>query len=186
MEPGDRLHILSRSLVLALALLTLGSAGAGAKVLLTQKQALELAFPSGTEVERRSAFLTGAQVKAAETAARAKLPSALWTYYIGRSGGRVAGYAYFESHPVRTMDETFMVVVDPAGAVLFVEILAFAEPDEYLASKRWLKQFPGRALDDELLLRRGLKNITGATLTAEAVTAGVRRVLAVHQVLHPK
>ena len=91
--------------------------------------------------------------------------------------------AYFESHLVRTMNEVFMVVVGPDDAVEGVEILSFAEPDEYLASKRWLGQFSGRKLGTELMLRRGLRNITGASLTSEAVTRGVRRVLAVHRAL---
>ena len=169
--------VLRAGLLAAAALLP---AAAQARVLVSQKDALALAFPDG-RYERRTAFLTEAQKTAAERAARSKVESAVWTYYEGKEGT-----AYFESHPVRTMDETFMVAVDTAGAVRFVEILAFSEPDEFVASPRWLKQFPGRALDDELALRRGLRNIAGATLTSDAVTRGVRRVLAVHQALHPK
>ncbi|MDX6770512.1 MAG: FMN-binding protein [Elusimicrobiota bacterium] len=159
------------------ALLT--AAPADARVLLSQKDALALAFPGGG-YERRTAFLTDAQAAAVEKAASAKLGSRLWTYYV--AGSTVA---YFESHPVRTMNETVMVVVRD-GKVSFVEILSFSEPDDYLASKRWLAQFEGRPLDDELALRRGLRGITGATLTAEAVARSVRRVLAVHEVIHSR
>lgn len=144
-----------------------------------QKDALALAFPSGAP-ERRTAFLTEEQAAAAERLARAKLGSRIWTYYVAGSTT-----AYFESHPVRTMDETVMVVLRD-GKVAFVEVLAFSEPPDYLASSRWLAQFGNRALDDELALRRGLRGITGATLTAEAVTRSVRRVLAVHEVIHSK
>lgn len=145
-----------------------------------QKDAIALAFP-GAAPERRTAFLTDAQAKAIEDAARSKLDSKVWTYYVAGST-----FAYFDTHNVRTMNETVMVVVDGDGMVRFVEILSFAEPDDYLASKRWLGQFPGRRLDEELVLRRGLRNIAGASLTAEAVTRAVRRVLAVHQVLNAK
>lgn len=144
---------------------------------MSQKDALELAFP-GAAPERRTAFLTEEQTTAAERAARAKLGSRVWTYYVAGSTA-----AYFESHPVRTMDETLMVVLRD-GKVAFVEVLAFSEPPDYLASPRWLRQFDGRGLDGELMLRRGLRGITGATLTAEAVTRSVRRVLAVHEVIH--
>ena len=147
---------------------------------MTQKDALAVAFP-GAAPERRTAFLTAAQARSVEEAARAKLESKVWTYYVAGSTT-----AYFESHLVRTMNETVMIVVDGNGAVRFVEILSFIEPDEYLASKRWLGQFPGRKLDDDLALRRGLRNISGASLTAEAVTRSVRRALAVHQVLNAK
>ena len=166
-----------RRLYFLIALLL--SANAQARVLMSQKDALTLAFPDGANVERRTAMLTDEQTRAAEDLAQSKLSSRVWTYYAGATGT-----AYFESHKVRTMNETFMVVVNPDGTVRFIEILSFAEPDEYQAPKLWLKQFKGRPLDGELLPRRGLRNITGASITSDAVTQGVRRILAVHQVLN--
>ena len=44
----------------------------------------------------------------------------------------------------------------------------------------------GKSLGEDLMLRRGLRNITGASITSDAVTRGVRRVLAVHQVLNSR
>jgi len=173
-----------RVLAAALAAAALLPGAAAAKVLLSQKDALALAFPAGVKVERRTAFLTGAQAAAAEKDAGAKIDSRVWTYYVGTSSKGAAGTAYFESHKVRTMNEAFMVVVDPGATVRFVEILSFAEPDEYMAPRSWLDQFKGKPLDDELLLRRGLRNITGASITSEAMTRAVRRVLAVHRVLN--
>ncbi|MDE2511285.1 MAG: FMN-binding protein [Elusimicrobia bacterium] len=173
-----------RIYILGLFLTASFPAVASAKVLLSQKEALALAFPEGTKVERKTAFLTDAQASAAETDAGSPLGSHVWTYYVGTSSQGVAGTAYFESHKVRTMNETFMVVVDPDASVRFVEILSFAEPDEYMAPKKWLGQFGGKTLTQDLLIRRGLRNITGASITSEAVTRGVRRVLAVHRVLN--
>ena len=179
MEPRSRIHFLAAAVLVQAAPLA-GAAWVQARVLLSQKDALALAF-AGAAPERRTAFLTDTQAKAAEDAAQAKLESKVWTYYVAGSMT-----AYFESHPVRTMNETIMVVVGAGGAVQFVEILSFAEPDDYRASKRWLRQFPEKRLDEDLALRRGLRNIAGATLTAEAVSRGVRRALAVHQVLNAK
>jgi Na+-translocating ferredoxin:NAD+ oxidoreductase RnfG subunit len=175
-EPRSRLHLLAAAALVQAAPLA-GAAWTQARVLVSQKDALKIAFGSAAP-ERRTAFLTDAQAKAAEDAAQAKLESKVWTYYV--SGSTTA---YFESHPVRTMNETIMVVVGPDDRVRFVEILSFAEPDDFLASKRWLQQFSDKPLDEDLALRRGLRNIAGATLTAEAVSRGVRRALAVHRVL---
>jgi hypothetical protein len=61
-----------------------------------------------------------------------------------------------------------------------VHLLAFHEPAEYLPPARWLAQFDARGLDDELSLRRGIAGIAGSTMTASAITAAVRRVLAIH------
>jgi hypothetical protein len=177
-EPRPRLRIL------AVAALLLAPAAARGRVLLSRKDALALAFPDGG-FERRTAFLTDAQAAAAAKAAGSKLSSKVWTYYLGTSTAAPRATAYFESHKVRTMNEAFMVVVNADGTVRSVEILSFAEPSEYLAPKAWLKQFEGKPLDEELYLRRGLRNIGGASITSDAVTRGVRRVLAVHAVLNP-
>ncbi|MDD5303645.1 MAG: FMN-binding protein [Elusimicrobia bacterium] len=176
MEPRARVHILIAAFVAGAALL--GAAPARARVLMSQKDALAVAFP-GAKPERRTAYLTDAQTRTIEESAQSKLESKIWTYYVAGST-----FAYFDSHLVRTMNETVMVVVGAEGTVRFVEILSFAEPEDYLASKRWLGQFPGRRLDDDLALRRGLRNIAGASLTSEAVTRAVRRALAVHRILN--
>jgi Na+-translocating ferredoxin:NAD+ oxidoreductase RnfG subunit len=64
-----------------------------------------------------------------------------------------------------------------------VEILAFDEPPDYLPKRAWLGQFSGKRLDDELSVKRGIRGITGATLSSQAVTDAVRRVLAIHEAL---
>lgn len=170
MEPRTRLHLL----VLLLGL----AAPAEARVLLSQKEALKLAFPSGA-VQRRTAYLTEEEAKEASERGRVKVDSRVWHYYEGEDG-----YAYFETHVVRTMPETFMAVVGKDGALKFVEVLAFSEPDDYLPRPRWLEQFQGRRLDGDLFVRRAIRNVTGASLTSQALTDGIRRVLAVHAVLH--
>lgn len=184
MEFRRRLRVLAA--FAAVPFLLFRAPPARARVLLSQKDALALAFPDGVTVERKTAFLTDEQAAAAEKSSGAKLDSKIWTYYVGTSSSGAAGTAYFESHKVRTMNEAFMVVVNPDATVRFIEILSFAEPDEYLAPKKWLSQFERKALDDDLMIRRGLRNITGASITSEAVTRGVRRVLAVHRVLNPE
>jgi hypothetical protein len=171
-------NLLLTGLFLALA------ASAPAKVFLTQEEALALAFPPGATVERRTAFLTPAQQQEIKKLSGAdRLAGALVTSYVGRRDGREVGTAYFDTHIVRTQPETLMVLVDPTGAITRIEILSFAEPEEYLPRQAWYGQFPGRKLDDELSLRRGIRPVSGATLTARATTEAARRILAIHQVL---
>lgn len=97
----------------------------------------------------------------------------------------MTGYAYFETHTVRTMPETFMAVVDARGALRFVELLAFYEPPDYAPPRRWLAQFHNRPLSEDLFVRRAIRNIAGASLTSTTLTEGIRRILAIHAVLHP-
>ena len=171
--------------VRAAAAAALAAAALEAKVFLTQEEALRLAFPDAT-VERRTAFLTEAQQREAQKlSGDDELPGALVSFYVARKDGREIGTAYFDTHVVRTMPETVMVVVDPSGALARVEVLSFSEPEEYLPRPRWYAQFPGKPLDAELSVKRGVRPVVGATLTARATTAAARRVLALHRVLHP-
>jgi len=64
-----------------------------------------------------------------------------------------------------------------------IEVLSFQEPEDYLPLPQWYAQFPGRPLEDELSLKRGIRPVAGATLTTNATLDAVRRVLALHRVL---
>jgi hypothetical protein len=167
-------------------LLAAATARAEAAVFLTQAQALALAFPEGTKVERKTAFLTDEQLAQARALAGpdVAVTGALVVRYMGKdAAGTPLGTVYFDTHRVRSVDETLMVVVDPQGRASRIEILAFAEPPEYLPKKGWLAQLLGRDLDDELRLKRGVRPITGASLSSKAATDAVRRILALHRVI---
>lgn len=155
---------------------------AGARVLLTQEEALTLAFP-GCTVARETVYLTAAQEEEIARLAGEHAPAAVVYAYRATCAGRPGGTAYFDTHRVRTLPETLMVVVGAAGEVVRIEVLAFREPPDYLPRDAWYEQFTGRALDGEMALKRSIRPVTGATLTARATTEAVRRVLAIHQVV---
>ena len=78
-----------------------------------------------------------------------------------------------------------MIVVTPEEKIERIEVLKFSEPPEYRATPPWIAQFQGRALDDDLSLKGAIRNMTGASLTCQAVTRAARRVLALHRVIRP-
>jgi hypothetical protein len=153
---------------------------------LTQDEALAVAFGSA-DVERRTAFLDEGQLEAARELAGTgvRIEQTVLPYYVATADGSPVGVAYFDAHRVRTLQEVLMVVVDPRGRVQRVETVSFREPPEYRAPDGWVDQFLGRELDHELSLRGEIAPMTGATLTANAVAAAVRRVLALHRVIEP-
>lgn len=168
--------------IILAAVVLLAAAAVEAKVFVTQEEALKLAFP-GAAVERKSFFLTDAEVEEAARLSGGARPSALAAAYVATKEGRVVGTAYFDTHVVRTLAETLMVVVTPAGTIGRIEVLSFSEPEEFLPREHWYAQFPGKGLDDELSVKRGIRPVSGATLTARATTEAARRVLALHQVV---
>jgi hypothetical protein len=160
---------------------------ADAQVLLTQEEALSLAFPPHATVERRTAYLDEeeiAEVGELMKPAKAK-DRAVVTYYVGLLDGRPLGAAYFDAHRVRTLQEVLMVVVDPRGRVSRIEILGFAEPPDYMAPDGWLDLFTGRDLAPGTSSRGDIPVLTGATLTSHAVSDAVRLSLAFHSVIRP-
>lgn len=167
-------------LLLAAALL---ASAAPAKVFYAKDEALHLAFPDADKIEARDLFLTAAQRAAIEERAKSKLDSDLLTVYVGQRDGVVQGYAMLDTHTVRTLPETFLIVVSPQGTVAATHLLAFYEPLEYSPPGRWLEQFHDATLTDDLRIGRGIVAITGSTLTSEAVTGGVRRALAIYDVM---
>ena len=154
---------------------------AEAKVYLTQEQALRSAFPPPAQVERRTLYLSEADAAKIAKEAGSPLGGSVFSYYVGRRDSEIAGYAYFDTHIVRTLPETIMVLVRPDGRIQRIDVLSFAEPEEYFPREAWRGQFSGKDLDPDLALRRGIRGLTGASLTAEAITAACRRILALHR-----
>lgn len=171
-----------RNLTIAAFIVCVAASGFG-RTLLTQEKALASAFPKGTKIERQSIFLKPAQIDTIRKLTGEDVEQELIIRYVGRKGGDVVGYAYFDAHRVRTLPETLMVVVDATDAIEQIEILSFSEPAEYLPKRRWLDQFLGRPLDDELSLNRAIRPISGATLSGRAVTSSSRKILAIHEVV---
>lgn len=169
------------------AAFTLGAVSpAGAKVYLSRKEALAWAFPDADRIDERSHVLTSKQAATVEARARAKLESRIVKLYTAHRDGRVAGYAIIDIHTVRTLPEAFLVVLTPEGVVRNLRVLAFYEPPEYQPTDRWLQQFEGRGLEAETRLGGAIHGIAGSTLSAQAVTGGVRRALALYEVLVAK
>ena len=172
---------LSRGLAV-IAVLLCGST-AWSTVLITVEEALELVFPDAA-TERETLFLSDDQKSVVADQSGVEVSSALATRYRATDAeGAVVGWAYLDTHRVRTLPETLMIVLDADGTVRRVEVVTFREPIEYMPREDWYGQYEGETLDDDLALKRDIRPVTGATLTARATTEAVRRVLALHTVV---
>ena len=149
---------------------------------ITREEALAGVYP-GAQIRSEQLFLTAPQMKDATAKAGTAVTSALVARYIARRDGQVIGRAYVDTHIVRTKKESLLISLDAAGRLLRVDVTAFLEPPEYRASEPWLRQYQGRAIGPDLSLNRAIRPIAGATLTARAANAAVRRVLAIDATL---
>ena len=149
---------------------------------ITREEALASVYPDA-DVRAEQVFLTPAQQKQVLMLADSEAPSALVARYVATRDGKLVGRAYVDTHTVRTKRESLLISLDADGRVKRVDVTAFLEPSEYRASNAWLRQYQDRTLTDDVALNRAIRPIAGATLTARAANAAVRRVLAIDQVL---
>lgn len=174
-----------RRTILCLAVLTAlagWAAAAPTKVFLSPDEALELAFPD-CRIERTRVYLSEREVERLEKLGRVDFEGRMAFQYVATRAGRRVGTAYFDTHKVRTLKETVMVVVGPDARIQRVELLAFGEPEDYIPRGGWYGQFRGKALGDGVDLKHGIRGVAGATLTARATAGAARRSLALHRVL---
>ena len=149
----------------------------------TREEALAQVFP-GAEIRAERVFLTEAQRSAAGAQSGVDVPSLLIARYVATEDGDLVGTAYVDTHVVRTKNESLLISLDPEGQIKRIEVTAFLEPREYMVPEAWLAQYAGQTLNPDLNLNRSIRPIAGATLTARATTAAVRRVLAIDAVLN--
>lgn len=157
-----------------------------AKVFESAKTALQKAFPEGTDVVRKTAFLTDGQLAEARRLAGddAGPDSSLVSYYQGRKGKQLVGTAYFDTHKVRSGKQTLLVVVDAEGKVDSVLLVRSTESPDKTPGETWLAGLKGKKLDGDLSLSGEVDVITGATMTSRACVNATRRVLANHWVIN--
>lgn len=176
------LLILKITILISILLVLFVSPPSFSKVYMTRDEALKLAFPRADRVEKKTVFLTEEEARKIESISKTGLDSKLYIVYVGKEGGETLGYAVIDTHLLRTVTETIMVLIKPDGTLRQVEILAFFEPPDYMPPDSWMGLFRGKKLAPSLQVGRAIPNITGATITSNSMASSVRRIMAVFQV----
>jgi hypothetical protein len=97
-------------------------------------------------------------------------------------GGVLLGHVFLDEVIGRQSLITYAVGIDTAGSLRNLEILSYRESHGgEIRNAAWRGQFDRRDSLDQLRFRTDIKNISGATLSSEHVTQGVRWLLALWQ-----
>jgi Na+-translocating ferredoxin:NAD+ oxidoreductase RnfG subunit len=146
---------------------------------LTAEAAQKALFPSADSFVPVVLLLTDEQKRAVADAAGAQAPHGELRVWAAKRGNDVLGHVFVDNVVGREDFITYAVGVGADGKLLPVEILEYRESHGgEIRNKAWLAQFAGRSDPSQLRIRADIKNIAGATLSSEHVTAGVRRILA--------
>ena len=100
------------------------------------------------------------------------------TAYRITRGDSLQGFAVVREVKGKDQPITFLVAIDTADRLRDVDILVYREPyGGEVAYDAWRRQFRGKSSDAALQVGRDIRTISGATISVNAVTLGVRRAL---------
>jgi hypothetical protein len=94
-------------------------------------------------------------------------------------GDSLTGLARVRNVKGKDQPITYLVALDPDLRLRDVDILVYREAyGGEIAYEAWRKQFRGRGAEDPLEVGHDIRSISGATISVNAVTLGVRRTVA--------
>jgi Na+-translocating ferredoxin:NAD+ oxidoreductase RnfG subunit len=101
------------------------------------------------------------------------------------SDNNLLGYAFVDKAPSKTDQFDYLILFDKDLIIKKAKVLIYRE--DYggeIGSKRWLKQFIGKTTNDELIYKKDIIAISGATISANSMTVAVNNLLQTITVLH--
>jgi Na+-translocating ferredoxin:NAD+ oxidoreductase RnfG subunit len=106
---------------------------------------------------------------------------------VADNGAKHLGYAIIDEVRGKDQPITYCIGVDENFAVKHIAVLAYREPyGGEVQNESWLNQFFGKRPGDKLRPGKEIKNITGATISARAITFGVKNILALLRIVAPR
>ncbi|MDG1823809.1 MAG: FMN-binding protein [Flavobacteriaceae bacterium] len=104
--------------------------------------------------------------------------SVVGNFYKIFDSGHLLGIAFIGTAPSKTDTFEYLVVFDQSLIIKKVNVLVYRE--DYggeIGSKRWLKQFVGKARSTELAVGKNIAAISGATISVYSMTNAVNQLL---------
>lgn len=181
-----RISILSY-LLSAVLVLSVGGRNSWAVELIKAEAALKNIFPEATNFEKKDVVLTEEQVRLIQESAGVSFEmthSAKLIVYRIEASDKIIGYAFEDVVVGKWAPIHYLVGLDLQGTVLQVVVLEYKEiRGRPVAKKRFLNQYKGKTIQDELMLRSDIDGVTGATISSRSMTDGVRKILHIFKLI---
>ena len=147
---------------------------------LTKEEALRVVMPKAQTVRAEQVQLTSDQRQRVRNKVDQPIDDDTFIFHVGKRNNQIDGYAYITDKKGRHRPITFVVGLKPDCSVQDVAIMIYREPRGYeVKAKRFLRQYHNKTIDDPIEVNRDIKNISGATISAHSVSAGVREAVAI-------
>jgi hypothetical protein len=158
------------------------------QVYLTAPEALREIYGGVARIDTTTARLTPVEGERIAKALGRPVPAAPLQVFVPRGpNGGALGYAMVAEEVGKYRPITFLVGTTPDLRVKGVEVLIYRESrGGEVRRERFLRQYRGKRADDSIRINRDIINVAGATLSVNAMNAGVKRVLATLEALRAR
>ena len=165
-----------------LVLISFFALSLSAKLLTSPIEAMQSHFGTETTVVKKNILLNKELFTKVQQAAKVKLDTKIYRVYIAKKADKAVGYGILISRKVRSKNAVTLYIIED-DQLQTIEIIAFNEPLEYIPSRTWQQQFQKVPVSKQLRLKKEIPTITGATLSARAVTDGSQVAFAIYKEL---
>lgn len=156
-------------------------------VFLSEEEAPKAVFPEATHFDRKVIPSTAAlreKMQALLGRTRPSIWEDAYVTFLARRNGERLGFAVIAEEIGKHRPITFIVGIKPDGKVKDVALMAYREAyGAEVRDRRFMRQYHEKDLAAPLLPYRDIVNIAGATLSVQSIGRGVRKVLALAQLV---
>ena len=159
-------------------------ASAHADDFLTVQQAQQVLFPRASIFLESAVTLTDAQLDQIKQIAGVRQRQAIQKVWRAEANGQLLGWFLVDDVIGKHDFITYGTAISTGGKVLGIEILSYRETHGgQVRQPQWRVNFVGKSLQDQWKLGQDIPNISGATLSCRNLTDGVKRLLAIHNIV---
>jgi hypothetical protein len=158
-------------------------------IFLKGDEAPKAVFPEATSFDRkvnRSTEDLKAKIRQLMGKAKTSLWEESYVTFVARKGDMILGYAAIVEEIGKHRPITFIVGVGADRKIRDVALMVYREAyGGEVKDRRFLQQYKGKSENDPLLPYRDIQNISGATMSVEAIGRGSKKALALVNLLYP-
>jgi hypothetical protein len=177
-----------RANLLAIVLFTAGLAAAQEGSFLKEDDAPKAVFPDATSFERKI-IRSSAELREKIQQRLGKTKTSIWedayVTFTVKKADAVIGYAVIVDEIGKHRAITFVVGVGLDRKIKDAALMVYREAyGGEIRDRRFLQQYRGKQLNDPLLPFRDIHNISGATMSVEAVGRASKKALALVEIIY--
>ena len=154
-----------------------------AKVLISPIDAMKATYGSDATVSKKNILLSKQKAKLIEQKTKSRLKSKIFRIFKATKESQLLGYGILINQQVRSKNTAVLYFISNDSMLKAIEIIAFNEPMEYLPSKKWNEQFNNTKTTKMLQVSKNIPTISGATLSAKAITDASRIAFGIYNEL---